>query len=74
MAKQLAVSGIQDDVAGAEKEEDDTDRKRHQSRGGKALPRDTTKQKSKEEVKKKVRLARASDGPEEGPYHVFFLR
>lgn len=52
VAERLATSSVQEGApeAGGDSEE----QRRHQSRGGKALPKDTTKQKDREELKRRV--------------------
>lgn len=52
VAERLAASSVQEEApeGGGDSEE----QRRHQSRGGKALPKDTTKQKDREELKRRV--------------------
>lgn len=52
IAEQLTASSIQEGTTGAGEKNDEL--KKHQTRGGKALSKDLTKQKDKEELKKKV--------------------
>lgn len=52
VAEQLAASTMQERAPEAGEEDDEL--RKHQTRGGKALARDPTKQKDKEELKKKV--------------------